>query len=149
MSENCRPDEPKVIYPTEETWFAFSATLRIHGEGLDFDEISRTLGVQPTYTHRKGECNSKQRPDLEWKDDAWHYGVGLDESRPLQDHILALWQVLKFHVPYLKALKERFKVDTFCGYRSNNQTAGFEVDYRCLEMFTALEIPFGLSIITL
>ncbi len=38
-------------------------------------------------------------------------------------------------------------VDVFLGYRSNVDYAGVEVPYTCLEMFTELEIPFGLSIV--
>ena len=50
-------------------------------------------------------------------------------------------------VDYLKSLKQRFKVDVFCGYRSNCDHAGFEVSHKCLELFTALEVPFGVSVI--
>jgi hypothetical protein len=39
--------DDEVIYPLEEPWFAFSATLRVHGVSLDFDEIGSTLGVLP------------------------------------------------------------------------------------------------------
>jgi hypothetical protein len=140
-------DEPEVIYPSEEPWFAFSCILRIHGEGLDFNEITKVLGVQPTHFHRKGEQHGR-RPSV-WRDDAWQYKPPIAESRPLTEHIEALWQVVRLQVPYLKALKRVFKVDVFCGYRSNNQTAGFEVEYRCLELFTALEVPFGVSVVTL
>ena len=47
----------------------------------------------------------------------------------------------------LNALKHRFKVDVFCAYRSNCDHAGFEVSHKCLELFTALEVPFGASVI--
>jgi len=43
-------------------------------------------------------------------------------------------------VEYLKALKQR-------GYRSNSDTAVFEVSHKCLRLFTALEVPFGVSVI--
>ena len=58
-----------------------------------------------------------------------------------------LWQVVKPNLDFLKALKNRFKVDVFCGYRSNCDYAGFEVSHQCLELFTALEVPFGVSVI--
>jgi hypothetical protein len=38
-------------------------------------------------------------------------------------------------------------VDVFLGYRSNCDTAGIEVPHTSLEMFSELQIPFGLSII--
>jgi len=33
----------------------FSATLRIHGMVIPFDEITEQLGVKPTLQRRKGE----------------------------------------------------------------------------------------------
>ena len=123
----------------------FSATLRISGDGLDTDEISRTLGLTPTHAHRKGE---QRKPHSKtWPKDAWHYKAPVDSERPLDEHIMAIWNAIRPHVPYLRDLKRKFKVDFFCGYRSNSSTAGFEVDYRCLGLFAELEMPFGVSVI--
>lgn len=154
MSEPWYINDPEIIYPKEEPWFAFSATLRIHGPKLDFNEISRTIGVAATHQHRKGEYRKGERerrgPESPgYRDDAWHFEPAVDKSRPLTEHIQALWAVVEPHVEYLKSLKRIAKVDVFCGYRSNNQTAGFEVDHSALKLFTALEVPFGVSVITL
>jgi hypothetical protein len=152
MSE---PDAPKAFQtlrgaiggeePDEPLHFAYSATLRIHGDGLPFEEISLQLGVEPTHVHHKGEPRGHRSPP--WRDDAWHLEAALPEAEPLARHIEALWQVLKPHAEYLRSLKQRYKVDVFCGYRSNCDHAGIEVPHTCLEMFTTLEIPFGVSII--
>jgi Domain of unknown function (DUF4279) len=131
--------------PYEANYFHFSATLRIHGEEVPFEEISRRLGVQPTNLHRKGERRRPTSPV--YRDDAWQFQSSLPETEPLERHIEALWEMVRPHVEYLKGLKQRFKVDVFCGYRSNCDTAGFEVSHRCLELFTALEVPFGVSVI--
>jgi hypothetical protein len=130
--------------PDEALYFCFSATLRIHGDEIPFDEITGRLGVQPTHLHRKGERNG---PRSAYSDDAWHYEPALCETEPLERHIEALWQVVRPHVDYLKALKRHFKVDVFCGYRSNCDHAGIQVSHRCLELFVALEVPFGVSVI--
>jgi hypothetical protein len=131
--------------PDEANYFCFSATLRIHGDGIPFEEITQRLGVQPTHLHHKGERRGPRSPA--YRDDAWILGHALPETEPLERHIDALWQVVRPHVEYLKALKHRFKMDVFCSYRSNCDTAGFEVSHRCLELFTALEVPFGVSVI--
>jgi hypothetical protein len=129
----------------QPTYCAFMASLRIHGDTLPFDEISGRLGVRPTMMHRRGERRSSK--SSVYLDDAWHFQPDLPESAPLEQHINALWQIVKPHVEYLKSLKQRFKVDVFCGYRSNCDHAGIEVPHTSLELFTALEVPFGLSII--
>jgi Domain of unknown function (DUF4279) len=131
--------------PDEENYFHFSATLRIHGDGVPFAEISKRLEVEPTHVHRKGE---RQGPSsAAWRDDAWHFDPALPESEPLERHIESLWEVVRPQIEYLKTPKERFNVDVFCGYRSNCDTAGFEISHKCLELFTALEVPFGVSVI--
>jgi hypothetical protein len=131
--------------PDKPTYFAYSATLRIHGDRLPVEAISKQLGVKPTNVHRRGERRGP-RSHL-YRDDAWHFQPALPEAAPLAEHIEALWAVLKPHVHYLKSLKQRYKVDVFCGYRSNCDHAGIEVPHTSLELFTALEIPFGVSII--
>ena len=131
--------------PDEETYFAYTASLRIHGDNLPFKEITKRLGVQPTHAHRKGEKRGPRSPG--YRDDAWHYSPNIDESRPLEEHIDSLWATLKPNADYIKSLKNHFKIDVFCGYRSNCDQAGVEVPHTSLEMFTTLEIPFGVSII--
>jgi Domain of unknown function (DUF4279) len=136
--------QAKVIHE-EPVYFNFRASLRIYGDGVDIDEISRTLGLTPTHSHRKGSRRSPgSAPRLH---DAWNYRVPVDSARPLHEHIMALWDAVRPHIPYLRGLKSKFHVDIFCGYRSNSSTAGFEVDHRCLGLFAELEVPFGVSVI--
>ena len=129
----------------EDTYFSHSATLRIAGEISDIDEISATLGLSPTHSHRKGKKrNPKATP---YRQDMWSYTPPVEKSEPLHRHIDALWLKLKPHKHYLLELKKSVNVDVFVGYRSNCDTAGIEVPHTSLEMFTELEIPFGVSII--
>ncbi len=69
----------------EENYFRFSATLRIHGDGVPFDEISRRMGVEATYFHHKGEKRGPKSPA--YRDDAWHYRPSIPETEPLERHI--------------------------------------------------------------
>jgi len=132
--------------PDEETyWFKFSAMLRIFGQIPDLEEVSRTLRLSPTHTHRRGDRRSQRWSPFEH--DMWSYLSPVPEDRPLDVHIQTLWAHIKPHKDYLAGLKERLTVDVFCGYRSNCCTAGIEVSHHALEMFIQLEIPFGLSII--
>ena len=137
--------EPEVIGEDEPVYFAFSASLRIFGDGVDIDEITKTLGLTPTHSHRKGEQRSSR--SAPWPHDLWSYQPPIDEARPLHEHITALWDAVRPHIPYLRGLKQEFHVDIFCGYRSNSGTAGFAVDHRCLGLFAELEVPFGVSVI--
>ena len=95
--------------PDEPSYFCFSATLRIQGENIPFDEITNRLCVQPTHIHRKGDRRSQRHEG--YNDDAWHFKPSLPETESLERHIEALWQVVKPEVAYIKALKQKFQVD--------------------------------------
>jgi hypothetical protein len=98
--------------PDERNYFCYSATLRIFGDGVPFQEINERLGVEPTHIHRKGERRGPRSPA--WRDDGWHLESGLPKAEPLDRHIEALWEVVRPHLEYLKGLKQRFKVDVLC-----------------------------------
>jgi hypothetical protein len=127
----------------ESSYFAYSATLRIHGADLRFDEISHMLGVTPSHQHRAGERSRQSATP--YGDDAWHFTAPVGEEAELTEHLRSLWRHVQPHIDYLSAL--RANVDVFCGYRSNNGTAGFSVEPDALEIFTALNVPFSVSVI--
>ncbi len=128
-------------------YFAYSATLRISGAIDDLEALSASLGLTPSHTHRRGEQTGGASPGF--KDDAWHYTAPIQEERPLDEHIQALWSALKPHKEHLLDLKRTLDIDVFCGYRTNHWGAGFQVSPQSLEMFTTLDIPFGVSIIVI
>jgi hypothetical protein len=138
-------DNPKLKGKEPDYYAHFRATLRIVGDGLDFDEISQTLGLTPTTTRRKGAAPGSHT--LPGKPDLWLYRAPVARERPLDEHIMALWDAVRPQMAYLRRLKKRFKVDLCCGYQSNSCTGGFNVDHRCLGLFAELDIPFGVSVI--
>jgi hypothetical protein len=144
MSDNSKPE---VLYEVEEPEFFYSASLRIFGDNVPFSEIESGLGLQATKSHRKGERRGPRSPVF--KHDMWTYTTPVPEEKHLSEHLGMLWNHLQPSVAYLRELKKKWRVDVFCGFRTNCQVTGIELDYRLLEIFTELEIPFGLSIITL
>jgi hypothetical protein len=129
----------------EELYFSYSSTLRIFGNIDNINEISDILELKPTYFHRKGEKRTKISTPYEY--DMWMFSPDIAEEKPLEEHINALWNSIKYKKMEIIKLKEKYKIDVFNGYRSNCENAGFEVPYNCLEMFIELKIPFGISII--
>jgi hypothetical protein len=131
--------------PDEDTYFAYLATLRIFGVLPDLQLITQTLGLTPTQALHKGQCLTSRSVPL--KHDCWHYTPDIPESEPLEVHIDALWAAIKDRRDFIMGLERTATVDVFLGYRSNCDHAGLQVPHTCLEMFTELEIPFGVSII--
>ena len=70
--------------PDEPVYFAFSATLRIHGEGLPSRRSPHARGL-PTHSHRKGERRGPRSSG--YRDDAWHFQPVVPESEPFERHI--------------------------------------------------------------
>ena len=129
----------------EELYFAFSATLRIFAPQLDLDDITRSMHVDPSAVHRAGDrARPKSRPRPH---DMWMFSPNVPEASPLAEHIDALWHAVRPNTTYLLELKRSAKVDVFLGYRSNSDTAGFEIPAASLEIFAALDIPFSVSVI--
>src|SRR5512143_3451663 len=89
--------------PDEEPWFSYSATLRIFGESLNFDEIESNLGIAATHTHRKDERKGSRSPGF--PHDMWSYTPSIDNKRELAEHINALWSTIKHAKAYLLSLK--------------------------------------------
>jgi hypothetical protein len=131
--------------PDEALYFAYSATLRIFGDIPDLDVLTRLFGVAPTTAYRRGERRTPRCSPA--RHDMWQFTVPIAETEPLHVHIDALWSVFRVHKADLLELKRSAKVDVFLGYRSNCDHAGVEVPVASLEMFTELQIPFGISII--
>lgn len=135
-------DEPEEMEPS----FRYQAILRIMSDGgLDFEEIETSLGLQPTASRRRGEKASPRSPPS--RQDLWMFRAPVDAAQELREHIDALWRALKPHAQYLRSLKSRASVDVFLGYSSNIDHAGVTIPHQSLEMFTALELDVGLSVV--
>jgi hypothetical protein len=127
----------------DESYFAYSATLRVHGTKLPLEEIAATLGVHPTYQHKAGDRPRASAPP--YREDAWHFTAPIARETELTEHLRSLWRTVEPHVDYLAKLNAI--VDVFCGYRSNDGTGGFAIEPDALQIFKALDVPFGVSII--
>jgi uncharacterized protein DUF4279 len=142
------PDNSGEQAPERKIKFRYSASLRIFGNIPDINEISRNLGVSPTYTHRKGDRRLKTAPGS-FEHDMWLYEAPLKETDPLHVHIDTLWNTFKEHKAYLLQLKRNLKVDVFLTYTSDCDNAGIDVPHQSLEIFGELQAPFALSIIVI
>ena len=116
----------------------FSASLYITGDGLDLEGISKTLGVTPTQTRRKGGHKAH------W-DDLWKYQAPVAREKPLDEHIKALWDAIRPQIPYLLELKKKFRIEVGCCYVSCWVRGNINIDHRCLGLFEELGIPLRIA----
>lgn len=122
------------------------AGLRIMGTGLDLVAISHNLGVDPTYTHKKGDrANYKEKHNQ----DIWILNSPLDKKKNLEAHLRWLVKHVSAHYDYLRSLKPRAQIDVFCSYTSEGNQAGFSLTPKALSLFVELGINLELSLISL
>lgn len=98
--------------------------LRVWGENLDPEEVTRTLGVEPTQVVRAGEVTSAGRLT---RKSMW----GFETDPPIEGHwpsledaLTALLQVFEGEVEVIRRLQEQFKVILWCAHFSSSFDGG-------------------------
>jgi hypothetical protein len=82
---------------------------------------------------------------VKWND-LWLYKAPVSSEKPLDEHIMTLWDAVRPQIPYLRELKKKFQVNILCHYVGFYFRGSFEVDHRCLGLFEELEVPFRIGV---
>lgn len=122
------------------------AMFTIEGQGLDLEGISRSLGLAPSSTHRKGEPIF-QAGKRKYLHDQWSLEVPLDKLEPLDAHLKWLNQQLEPHREFIKSLKADAEVYIYCGYTFHNYESAFTLSPESLTIFTELSIPMEVNLL--
>jgi hypothetical protein len=122
------------------------ACIRISGDNLQPDEVSRELGLQATKSGLKGERLSgrpRMRPLLS---SLWMLNSPLSDQSPLEDHLKWLLDVLepKFHV--ISRITKQHQAEFFCGFGSDNGQGGCIFAVELLERLVKLGVPLVLDL---
>jgi hypothetical protein len=120
--------------------------MRIFGEHLDLDLITRSLGVQPSNAHRVGEPDLIGQP---FPHDLWQLDAPVNRVETLEKHLLSLSQLLEPGFDFLRSLKGQAQVRSFCGIISDSHEGSFCLSPGALGIFTSLGIDMELSLIFL
>lgn len=124
----------------------FFAGLRIIGDAVDFDEISKQLGLTPTSTMRRGEPMTPL--DEAASNDVWTYRAEVPREKPLADHLAALKRLLDPHSEYLRSLARKWKVSVYCSYQTEFAQGGFVIPTNLAEMFSDYGIDLEIAILS-
>jgi hypothetical protein len=68
------------------------ASFRVMGPELDPDEVTRLLGLEPDYAHRRGDANlgKSGRRYADFPEGLWKISSGAGEEATVEEHLLAL-----------------------------------------------------------
>lgn len=120
------------------------ASLRIFGSGLDFDSLSHQLGVQPSDSHRRGE---RGLSSIRYSEDMWSVDSPHPRTSPLDVHLKWLRQVLSPHYDFLRQLKKKYEISSYCGISVDGDSCRLEISPEALKIFVDLGVDMDLSII--
>src|SRR5712692_850260 len=75
----------------------------------------------------------------------WHKYSGLDESRPMEEHIAVLLTFIEERAGALRNISEHCSMDLFCGVFLNTPQAGIVLESHLLERLVNLQL--GIDIV--
>ena len=94
------------------------ATLRISGDELIPEEISKLLGAAPTYAHGKGEVipvGTSGRTRI-GKSGLWNLSAEPTEPENVDAQVVELLGKLSADLDLWRMLSTRYDIDLFCGW---------------------------------
>ena len=105
------------------------ATLRIYGDNLDPDEVSKLLGIQPTASRRKGESRAtgSGREHVE-RDGSWRLKAVEKVPGDLSSQLRELLVITTPDLSVWAMLSQRFRCDVFCGLFMNATNEGEDLE---------------------
>jgi|SRR5579864_395766 len=129
----------------DDKWFR--ASLRISGEDLRPDEITRLLGIAPTRVHLRGEPRGHGKScESVWERSLWLLQSPLGDSRDPVEHLDWLMRVLESKRSAVKGLRGKYAMDLFCGFSSETGQGGFTLDAVTVHRLGRLGLPLSFDL---
>lgn len=124
-----------------------AASLRILGDNLDPDEITRLLGGKPTSCERKGDTRqTKAGRSVVARTGSWRLEAEKSVPGDLNGQISAILAKLTDDVSVWWGLTQRFRCDVFCGLFLNGGNEGEQLEPSTLAALGSRGLPLGLDI---
>jgi hypothetical protein len=130
----------------DEEKFRAGASFRVQGLSMDFDGISRELGLAPAGTHKQGESGPLVRS---YPSDMWYLDSPLGKNNELELHLIWLAERLLPRKQEIFRLREKYKVDIYCYKTCYTEQASLTLSSSALRIFTELDTELGVSLIFL
>lgn len=123
------------------------ASLRVFGDDLEPDEITRILGHSPSQSWRKGELQSSRAGRTSTRRcGAWFLAVDPTEPEDLDGQVIKLLNQLTGDEKAWSELNARFDVDLFCGWFMGTSNEGVAVSPSTMAALGRFGIALSLDI---
>jgi Domain of unknown function (DUF4279) len=120
------------------------ASLRIAGDTLQPNEISILLGLEATRSGVKGERFSSRHSAVR-RTSFWFLECPLSKHLPLEEHLKWLLNLLEAKHDLIISISDKWRVEFFCGFFSENGQGGVTFDQGLLRRLAHLGIPLVLD----
>ena len=124
------------------------ATLRIFGDSLAPEEVSRVLGCEPTRSEFKGQVIRGPKTGRERiaKTGSWRLETTDREPEDLDSQIAELLAKTTQDIKVWESLSNRFEIDLFCGFFMNESNEGLSISPESLAALGKRGITLSLDI---
>jgi hypothetical protein len=122
------------------------AALRIFGDALNPDEISRILGCSPTESFVKGQITYYKRPDILRKSGGWILDATERTPGDFDAQMEELFGKVNSDLAVWTSLSNQYRMDLFCGLFMEETNEGIELSVKTMKMLSERGIKFGVCI---
>ncbi|GLK57069.1 hypothetical protein JOD31_003102 [Methylopila capsulata] len=119
------------------------ACLRIFGDDLDPDEMTKLLGCSPTASARKGDVRAKKFKERTGR---WQLQADVRVPGDLNGQLKEIFAKLVCDIDVWKRVTTHYECDVFCGLFMSEVNEGIELDPSILLMLGSRGIQLGLDI---
>ena len=121
-------------------------SLRVVGEALDPDRITRMLGVTPTFAARKGQEIRRGTDTVTQRIGVWSYALPASAEWELGDAIHTLLEQLPADPALWESLAAEYATDVFCGLYLSAVNRGTELSVETMALLAERRLRLGLDI---
>lgn len=129
-----------------------AVSIRIIGDGLDPNEITKLLNIEPSEAHKKGDENVKKSKSGKlmvfspFDTGLWAYSSCEDKEVSLESHIKCLLTVFEPSWEKLKDICNRgYRIDLFCGvFSSSNGQTGISIGHDIIKKLSEVNISIDI-----
>jgi len=120
--------------------------LRIGGDSLKPDAISRLLGCSPTLAYVKGRIEPSKGKAIVRETGGWHLDAAEQQPGDVNAHVSELFRRVNNDVSAWATLSGRYEIDLFCVYFMSETDESLEVSAATLKVLGDRDIKLELSI---
>jgi Domain of unknown function (DUF4279) len=147
------PRVPRPTLPKDAVWFGghpdrATLCLRVCGDTLDPEEITRLLGRAPTGSQRKGQPVLSKSGEIKRiaRTGSWLLDQAVRSDMTIEKEIESFLGSLPPEGQAWAAIEERYHVDLLCDVFVRGVNQGFELSPRVLAMLGQRGITLGVDI---